>query len=309
MELFKLCYCDNITNSHTAHYKQKQITTAIRKSRTMWMTPKKNATCFASSEIFWKCLIDNNARAHISLDKAHTPRNSTQNSMNISGGSKGGARGTRAPPTQNLLIFMQFSGKIGQIIRLVAPPLRLAPPPLGNPGSATEYEVVADKFSRTKVCGWERFHFNQNELKNWLKRIGFGLTFSVTIIWSIKDVLRSPFIKILCLKNAIFTYTFNWTKYLYFNSEKIQTQPLVIGSGEESYTRWIIVPSKHIKGMLGCYLIYERNSSSLSTRPCRFFDFTLCKHSTRYWVVGRLSPIYLKHVSEKTDKRVTHGWI
>ena len=45
----------------------------------------------------------------------------------------------RAPPlTQNFFIFMQFSGKIGQIIGWrPPPPLGLAPPPLGNPGSAT----------------------------------------------------------------------------------------------------------------------------------------------------------------------------
>ena len=51
---------------------------------------------------------------------------------------RGRARGTCTPPplAQNFFIFMQFSGKIGQIIGW-RPPLGLAPPPLGNPGSAT----------------------------------------------------------------------------------------------------------------------------------------------------------------------------
>ena len=40
------------------------------------------------------------------------------------------------PPAQKFFIFMQFSGKIGQIIGW-HPPLGLAPPSLGNPGSAT----------------------------------------------------------------------------------------------------------------------------------------------------------------------------
>ena len=48
-----------------------------------------------------------------------------------------GARPPRPPMAQNFFIFMQFSGKIGQIIGW-RPPLGLAPPPLGNPGSATE---------------------------------------------------------------------------------------------------------------------------------------------------------------------------
>ena len=42
-----------------------------------------------------------------------------------------------SPLAQNFFIFMQFSGKIGQIIGWRPPSLGLAPPPLGNPGSAT----------------------------------------------------------------------------------------------------------------------------------------------------------------------------
>ena len=50
----------------------------------------------------------------------------------------GGVRDARLPPSvQNFFIFMQFSEKIVQIIGLRPPLLELAPPPLGNPGSAT----------------------------------------------------------------------------------------------------------------------------------------------------------------------------
>ena len=50
---------------------------------------------------------------------------------------RGGARDARPPTAQNFFIFMQFSGKIDQIIGWHTPPLGLAPPPLRNPGSAT----------------------------------------------------------------------------------------------------------------------------------------------------------------------------
>ena len=52
-------------------------------------------------------------------------------------GSKGrGTRDVRPPPLdQNVFIFMQFLGEIGQIV-CWRPPQRLAPP-LGNPGSTT----------------------------------------------------------------------------------------------------------------------------------------------------------------------------
>ena len=48
----------------------------------------------------------------------------------------GGAPGTRAPDPI-FFIIVQFLGRIGQNNRLVPPPLRLAPHPLRNPGSAT----------------------------------------------------------------------------------------------------------------------------------------------------------------------------
>ena len=45
-----------------------------------------------------------------------------------------------APPRlgQKMLIFMQFLGKVREIVGWRPPPLGLAQPPLGNPGSATE---------------------------------------------------------------------------------------------------------------------------------------------------------------------------
>ena len=54
-----------------------------------------------------------------------------------SGGSKG-ARGMRAPlGGPNSFDFMQFLGKCGKIV-CWCPPGQLAPPPRGNPGSATD---------------------------------------------------------------------------------------------------------------------------------------------------------------------------
>ena len=47
----------------------------------------------------------------------------------------GGARGTRIPPGPNSFNFMHVLGKFGKIICWC--PRRLAPPPQGNPGSAT----------------------------------------------------------------------------------------------------------------------------------------------------------------------------
>ena len=49
-----------------------------------------------------------------------------------------GAPGMHALPlSQNVFIFMQFSGKIRQTVGWRPPPLRVGAPPLGNPRSAT----------------------------------------------------------------------------------------------------------------------------------------------------------------------------
>ena len=59
---------------------------------------------------------------------------------NCSGGSKG-AQGMRAPPGgPNSFNFMQFLGNFGKIV-CWRPPGELAPPPRGNPGSATELDL------------------------------------------------------------------------------------------------------------------------------------------------------------------------
>ena len=52
-----------------------------------------------------------------------------------SGGSKG-AQGVHAPWGPNSFNFMQFLGKFGKFL-CWRPPGKLAPPPRGNPGSAT----------------------------------------------------------------------------------------------------------------------------------------------------------------------------
>ena len=53
-----------------------------------------------------------------------------------------GAPRTRPSLDPIFFIFMQFLGKIGQNNRLRSPPLWLAHPPLGNPGSATTLDQI-----------------------------------------------------------------------------------------------------------------------------------------------------------------------
>ena len=57
----------------------------------------------------------------------------------ISGGSKGGAWRTHAPPPRhpNSFNFMQFLGEFGKIVCSRPPPWRVHAPPWGNPGSVT----------------------------------------------------------------------------------------------------------------------------------------------------------------------------
>ena len=54
-----------------------------------------------------------------------------------SGGSKGGTRDVHPPSGPKFLHFHAVFGKNWPNNRLACPPLGLAPPPLGNPGSAT----------------------------------------------------------------------------------------------------------------------------------------------------------------------------
>ena len=57
--------------------------------------------------------------------------------LTCSGGSKGGARDAHPPGGPNCFNFMHFLGKFGKIV-CWCPPGELAPPPRGNPGSATD---------------------------------------------------------------------------------------------------------------------------------------------------------------------------
>ena len=61
-----------------------------------------------------------------------------------SGGSKGGARDARPPRGPNSFNFMQFLRNFGKII-CWRPPWELAPPPRGNPGSATVFDIAIRK--------------------------------------------------------------------------------------------------------------------------------------------------------------------
>ena len=58
--------------------------------------------------------------------------------MIASDGSKGGAQGTPPPGDRIFFNFMQFSGNFNKIVSWRPPPWGLAPPPRGNPGSATD---------------------------------------------------------------------------------------------------------------------------------------------------------------------------
>ena len=63
----------------------------------------------------------------------------------LSGGSNGGARDACSPPGgPNSFNFMQFLGKFGKIV-CWRPPGELAPPPRGNPGSATGSATLGNK--------------------------------------------------------------------------------------------------------------------------------------------------------------------
>ena len=80
----------------------------------------------------------------------------------ISGGSKGGARDTpsRGPK------FFQFHAVFGKIWqnRMLAPPGELAPPPRGNPGSATgdnysnKHDLIGDSKSSLSGLPWLRIN-------------------------------------------------------------------------------------------------------------------------------------------------------
>ena len=63
-----------------------------------------------------------------------------------------GAQGTRAPPGgPNSFNFMQFLGKFDKFL-CWRPPGELAPPPRGNPGSATVTYSVDHRFQQKKVA-------------------------------------------------------------------------------------------------------------------------------------------------------------
>ena len=59
-------------------------------------------------------------------------------SANDSGGSKGEREGRTPPGGPNSFNLMQFLRNFGKIVCRSPPSGELAPPPRGNPGSATE---------------------------------------------------------------------------------------------------------------------------------------------------------------------------
>ena len=79
----------------------------------------------------------------------------------MSEGDRGGRGASNVPlPDQNFFIFMQFSGKIAQIIGW-RPPLGDLAPTLGNPGSATACFIQMSNLSgkwRLKVFRFSILH-------------------------------------------------------------------------------------------------------------------------------------------------------
>ena len=73
----------------------------------------------------------------------------------LSGGCKGGARDARPPGVPNSFNFMQFSGTFGRMVCWRPPPGELAPPPRGNPGSAT----ASDSLNKGKSLQLGKYGF------------------------------------------------------------------------------------------------------------------------------------------------------
>ena len=65
-----------------------------------------------------------------------------------------GSPGTRHPLGPNCFNFKQFLGKIGKNNRLVPPPVQLAHPPVGSPGSATALVQSSFRKDTLAVIGW-----------------------------------------------------------------------------------------------------------------------------------------------------------
>ena len=73
---------------------------------------------------------------------------------------RGGRRG-RPPGGPNSFDFMQFLGNFGKIVCCRPPPGELAPPPRGNPGSATAHQQKTMSLGN----GWQVSIFNHNSNK------------------------------------------------------------------------------------------------------------------------------------------------
>ena len=137
----------NICTSNTRSRHQDPGSYLVRKEKTTELTNRK--FCWGETDQSTLTLnvrqvpsryLDPDLLEILSVEIVAHSRVIYQTTYHISGGSKGGARDAWPPPllAQNFFIFMQFSGKIGQIIGW-RPSLGLAPPALGNPGSATAY--------------------------------------------------------------------------------------------------------------------------------------------------------------------------
>ena len=86
----------------------------------------------------------------------------------ISGGSKGGREGRTPPPPRrpNSFNFMQFLGEFGKIVCSRPPPLGgFTPPPRGNPGSVTDYNVIQRERETDRQTDRQRYRETERDRK------------------------------------------------------------------------------------------------------------------------------------------------
>ena len=116
--------CNSWTKSHFIEKKNQQnVAVELTKHKTRSSSP--NNLCHLKP----LCLHNRTMFQDRTIDKTDT-------FQHVSGGSKGEREG-RAPPGPKFLHFHAVFGKNWPNNRLASPPLGLAPPPLGNPGSTT----------------------------------------------------------------------------------------------------------------------------------------------------------------------------
>ena len=124
MEVFAICDCDNISNSYAAHLWAKTNSSCkLHSVNGPWFNIQKRTINVVGS--------GRNLRPAMCACGTHC--------NTFIGRSTRGAPVTPPPLGPIFAIFMQCLGKIGQNNKWAPPPLWLVHPPLGNPGSVTDF--------------------------------------------------------------------------------------------------------------------------------------------------------------------------